>query len=131
MVIGAHTFIVFNLVPKMEFAENTFYEVKLKKAMKLAEFNIMKSQDLCVKMTWGKRSHVPRNVKELHTKAKEVANKKLGVEKMDSLEEALKAPKHKKTNSLGACWAYLVYNSKFNKNFGSGVLVLFKERKSK
>ena len=36
-----------------------------------------------MKMTWGKRSHVPRNVEELCTKAKEVANKKLGVEKMN------------------------------------------------
>ena len=82
-----------------------------------------------MKMTWGKRLHVPSNVEELRTKAKEVANKKLGVEKMDSLEDAVKAAKHKKTNSLGACWAYLVYNSKFNKNFGSGVLVLFNGKK--
>ena len=43
MVIGAHTFIVSNLAPKMEFAENTFYEVKLKKTMKLAEFDIVNS----------------------------------------------------------------------------------------
>ena len=114
MVIGAHTFIVSNLAPKMELAENTFYEVKLKKAMKLAEYDIVKSLDLSVKMTWGKRSQVPSNVDELCTKAKQVANKMLGVEKMDSLEDAVKAAKHKKTNSLGACWAYLVYNSKFN-----------------
>ena len=44
MVIGAHTFIVSNLAPKMELAENTFYEVKLKKAMKLAELDIVKSK---------------------------------------------------------------------------------------
>ena len=129
MVIGAHTFIVSNLAPKMELAENTFYEVKLKKAMKLAEYDIIKSFDLSVKMTWGKRSQIPSNVDELHTKAKQVANKMLGVEKMESLEEAVKAAKQKKTNSLGACWAYLVYNSKFNKNFGSGVLVLFNGKK--
>ena len=49
---------------------------------------------------------------KLRTKAKQVANKMLGVEKMDSLEDAVKAAKHKKTNSLGACWAYLIYNSK-------------------
>ena len=51
------------------------------------------------------------------------------MEKMDSLEEAVKAAKQKKTNSLGACWAYLVYNSKFNENFGSDVLVIFNGKK--
>ena len=91
MVIGAHTFIVSNLAPKMELAENTFYEVKLKKAMKLAEYDIVKSLDMSVKMTWGKRSNVPSNVDKLCTKAKQVANKMLGVEKMDSLEVAVKA----------------------------------------
>ena len=95
MVIGAHTFIVSNLVPKMELTENTFYEVKLKKAMKLAEYDIVKSLDLSVKMTWGKRSHVPSNVDELCTRAKQVANKKLGVEKIDSLVDAVKVTKQK------------------------------------
>ena len=52
----------------MELAENTFYEVKLNKAMKLAEYDIVKSLDLSVKMTWGKKSQVPSNVDELHTK---------------------------------------------------------------
>ena len=75
LVIGAHTFIVYNLAPKMELSENTFYKVKLNKAMKLAEYDIVKSFDLSVKMTWGKKLQIPSNVDELRTKAKQVANK--------------------------------------------------------
>ena len=69
----------------------------------MAEYDAVKSLDLSVKMTLGKKSQVPSTVDELRTKAKEVAKKKLGVEKMDILEDAVKAARHKKTNSLGAC----------------------------
>ena len=125
-MIGAHTFILSGVPAKMTVSDNTFYEVKLKKATKMSgKFDVVKSEDVSMKMTWGKKSYMPPNLSELLNEAKTYATKNMGPEKIESLDEAMKSAKAKKVSTLGDCWAYLVFNSKFNENFGNGIMVVF------
>ena len=114
--------------PGTEVKEETFYEVKLKKAASLKEvFPVVKSTEIEIRMTWGKKEQLVTE-EVLSAKKEEArifAREQMGEENVLSIDEAVISAKKKKANKLVSSWGYLLYNSKFSQQFGSGVLAVY------